>query len=33
MDQNTKIELIAFYNRLLEAERAGVQALNDISSR
>jgi hypothetical protein len=33
MDQNTKIELIAFYNRLLEAERAGVQALNDISSK
>jgi hypothetical protein len=33
MNQNTKTELITFYNRLLEAERAGVQALNDISSK
>jgi hypothetical protein len=33
MDENTETELIAFYNRLLEAERAGVQALNDISSK
>jgi hypothetical protein len=33
MVQDAKTELIIFYNRLLEAERAGVQALNDISSR
>lgn len=33
MDESIKKELIAFYNRLLEAERAGVQALNDISAK
>jgi hypothetical protein len=33
MNQNENPELIAFYNRLLEAERAGVQVLNDISSQ
>jgi hypothetical protein len=33
VDQNIKTELIAFCNRLLEAERAGVQALSDISSK
>lgn len=33
MDESIKKELIAFYNRLLEAERAGVQALSDISAK
>ncbi len=33
MDPNTKAELIAFHNRLLEAERAGVQVLTDLSSK
>jgi hypothetical protein len=33
MSRNNNAKLIAFYNRLLEAERAGVQSLTDISSK
>jgi len=33
MNQDGNAGLIAFYNRLLEAERAGVQALTSISSK